>query len=161
MCGPVSYPQGRLGLVVNKNKQRGDRAERAVRDWVARRWPGSFKTRAGFNDDLGDVVAVTHGGRVALQVKDVAKPQWSEWFSQLEEQVATLRIESRGSDRVVGGAIVHKYRGRSDPGSWRAVVTLNRLVDMLNAEYLAGRDDGRSEAASTPAEEKGVGRGDE
>ena len=55
--------------MVNTNKAKGDRAERVVRDWAAKLWPGSFKTRAGFNEDLGDVIVEHPAGRVVLQVK--------------------------------------------------------------------------------------------
>lgn len=128
--------------MANPNKAKGDRAERAVRDWATARWPGSFKTRAGFNEDLGDIVATPAPGRVALQVKDVASPSWSQWFTQLASQVATLRAESAGDTRVLGGVIVHKLRGQGDPGKWRAVTTLDGLASLLESVYRAGLEDG-------------------
>lgn len=127
--------------MANVNKNKGDRAERAVRDWAVARYPGSFKTRAGFTDDLGDIILAHDGGRVGLQVKDVASPSWTQWFHQLSGQVVTLIRESPG--RVLGGVIVHKARGQGDPGSWRAVVPLSSLADLLDAAYNAGLEDGR------------------
>lgn len=129
--------------MANTNKNKGDRAERAVRDWAVSRYPDSFKTRAGFNDDLGDVILEHDGGRVALQVKDVASPSWSEWFRQLTAQVATLVRES-GTRAVLGGVIVHKARGKADPRVWRAVVELDDLADLLDSAYQAGRDHGHA-----------------
>lgn len=130
--------------MANRNKQRGDRAERAVRDWAKDRWPGSFKTRAGFNEDLGDIVATLPGGRLAIQVKDVASPNWTAWFKQLADQVATLRRESKGDARVLGGVIVHKLRGHANPATWRAIVRLEDLADLLETTYQAGLKDASS-----------------
>lgn len=126
----------------NPNKQKGDRAERAVLAWCSERFPGSFKTRAGFNDDLGDVILEASGGRVGLQVKDVASPVWSAWFTQLRDQVATLRANSAPIS-VLGGVIVHKARGSSDPGTWRAVAPLADVVALIEAAYTAGFKDGQ------------------
>lgn len=133
--------------MANANKRKGDVAERAVRDYAAERYPGSFKTRAGFNDDLGDVIAITDGGRLVLQVKNVAKPVWREWFTQLANQVATAVRESHGSHRVIGGLIVHKARGVGNPAKWRAVAELDTVLDLLDEAYTNGYDDGYREAA--------------
>lgn len=136
--------------MANSNKRKGDRAERAVRDWATSRWPESFKTRAGFNEDLGDIIVSGVNqdgsgalpGRVVLQVKDVASPKWAEWFKQLADQVATAVRESAPS-RVIGGVIVHKVRGSADPGQWRAVTTLGDFMYLVQAAYEAGLEDGR------------------
>lgn len=132
----------------NPNKAKGDRAERAVRDWATENYPGSFKTRAGFNDDLGDVVLEHPGGRVVLQVKDVTTPPWREWFGQLAAQVLTCAAESdRG---VLGGFIVHKARGQADPAQWRCVAPLEVVMATLDAAHYAGRLQGRLEAEQAP-----------
>lgn len=123
--------------MANRNKDKGDRAERAVRDWAVKRWPGSFKTRAGFNDDQGDIIAVHPGGRLVLQVKDVASPTWTAWFKQLAAQVMTCRELSRPLP-VLGGVIVHKARGSADPATWRAVAPLGELAELVDAAYQAG-----------------------
>lgn len=124
--------------MTNRNKRKGDAAERKVRDLVAARYPGSFKTRAGFNEDLGDVIVAHPAGRVVLQVKDVAKPAWRQWFAQVADQVDTCARESEGA--VLGGIIVHKARGVGDPAKWRAVVELGDVLDLIDAAYAAGLD---------------------
>lgn len=123
----------------NPNKAKGDRAERAVRDWVLERFPDSFKTRAGFNDDLGDVIVAGPRlpGRFVLQVKDVATPTWAAWFAQVREQVDTCVRASRPIP-VLGGAVVHKARGVADPARWRAVMELGDLLDTLETAYRWG-----------------------
>lgn len=124
--------------MVNKNKQKGDRAERAVRDFICSKYPASFKTRAGFDDDLGDVIAMHHSGALVLQVKDVAKPAWGMWFHQLATQIANCRTRFKGNTTVQGGIIVHKTRGISDPSKWRAISTLGAHLDLLDKIYSAG-----------------------
>lgn len=130
----------------NANKAKGDRAERAVRDWAVGLYPGSFKTRAGFNEDLGDIILEHPGGRVVLQVKDVGSPTWTEWFAQLAGQVLTCAAESPATRPTLGGVIVHKARGQADPARWRAVAPLEALMDLVDTAYTAGRSRGRTEA---------------
>lgn len=134
--------------MANPNKRKGDVAERAVRDLATSRYPGSFKTRAGFNDDLGDVIVTHPAGRLVLQVKDVASPSWKSWRQQLSDQVATCRTESETN--VVGGVIVHKYRGHGDPATWHAVTSLGDLLDLLDEAYTRGHNDGLNEIRRTP-----------
>ena len=114
---------------MNKNKAKGDRAERAVRDYLKEIWPGTFRSRAGFNNDLGDVIADTPRGLLCIQVKDVATPQWKTWFTQLEDQVQTLRANT--TKPVIGGILIWKARGSADPATWRAITTLNQLPQLI------------------------------
>ena len=127
--------------MANANKRKGDAAERKVRDFVTERWPRSFKTRAGFNDDLGDVIVEHPAGRIVLQVKDVASPTWRDWFKQLAGQVATCERES--DKDVLGGLIVHKARGVGDAGKWRAVAELDTVLALISEAYDVGWADGQ------------------
>ena len=115
----------------NANKDKGDRAERAVRDHlVDAGLPKVKKTRAGFDDDLGDIVVtdpVDRHRRTILQVKDVASPQWSKWHDQVASQVEVAEAEH--------GVIVHKRR--RSPGctgqvqEWNVVMTLEQYTALL------------------------------
>lgn len=131
--------------MANANKRKGDAAERKVRDFVTDRYPGSFKTRAGFDDDLGDVIVNHPSGRVVLQVKDVASPTWSKWFTQLREQVTQCARHSLPIP-TVGGAIVHKARGVGDAGQWRAIMPLSDLMHLLDDVHARGVSEGRGVA---------------
>lgn len=115
--------------MANANKRRGDRAEMAVRDYLKKIWPGTRRTRPGFDDDLGDVIAETPDGLLCVQVKDVATPQWKTWFAQLDDQVATLRQQT--DKPVLGGVLVWKTRGSADPADWRVVSRLDRMVGLI------------------------------
>ena len=113
----------------NRNKQKGDRAERAVRDYLQTIWPGTRRTRAGWDEDLGDVIADTPRGLLCIQVKDVATPQWKTWFTQLEDQVQTLRANT--TKPVVGGVLIWKARASADPATWHTITTLNHLPQLI------------------------------
>lgn len=131
--------------MANANKRKGDVAERAVRDFLSTLWP-TKKTRAGFDDDLGDVLADTPAGRLVVQVKDVASPEWKKWYAQLADQVRVCREHTESID-VLGGILVHKYRGRGNPEDWHAICRLEDLTEMITRAYESGVDDG---IASSP-----------
>ena len=130
--------------MANASKRKGDAAERKVRDLAVSRYPGSFKTRAGFDDDLGDVIVNHPAGRVVLQVKDVAQPTWKKWVDQLRAQVATCTSHSL-PHVTVGGAIVHKARGVGDAGQWRAVMPVDDLFYLLDEVHARGVQAGRKQ----------------
>lgn len=123
--------------MANANKRKGDVAERAVRDYLSTLWP-TKKTRAGFDDDLGDVLADTPAGRLVVQVKDVASPAWKTWYAQLADQVRVCRELSDGKP-VLGGILVHKYRGHSQAEQWHAICRLEEFTDIIDQAYQAGR----------------------
>lgn len=111
----------------NPQKQKGDRAERAVRDYLtAQGFRGAFKTRAGYSDDRGDVIVPLRGhqgGGMAVQVKDVATPAWKAWMAGLADQVRN------GGHRH--GVIWWKRRGSSDPGTWTVMMTGQAFLEVL------------------------------
>ena len=115
----------------NVNKSKGDRAERAVRDHLVEAGlPKVIKTRAGFDDDLGDIVVTDPADRhrrAILQVKDVASPQWSKWHDQVASQVEVAEAEH--------GVIVHKRRRSpgctGQPETWNVVMTLEQYTALL------------------------------
>lgn len=116
--------------MANPNKRKGDRAEIAVKNYLQSIGLEAKRTRSGWNDDLGDIIATTPHGLLCVQVKDVAQPKWGEWFEQLAEQVKTLKDNT--PKPVIGGVIVWKQRGKSDPGQWRVVCQLQFLPQLLN-----------------------------
>lgn len=116
----------------NRNKQRGDRAEVAVKNYFQSLGFESKRTRAGFDSDLGDIIATTPRGLLCVQVKDCAKAEWGKWFTQLNDQIATLKANT--TKPVVGGILVWKMRGTSNPANWRAICQLEQLPRLLG-EY--------------------------
>lgn len=113
--------------MANANKAKGDRAEAAVRDFLkAQGFAHAFRTRAGWDDDRGDVIVPQGRGQgpgMCVQVKDVATPAWKSWFDGLVEQIRN------GGHRH--GVIWWKRRGHADPGRWTVMLTGAAFVDLL------------------------------
>lgn len=105
----------------NPNKLRGDRAERAVRDYLrANGFPHCERTRAGYTRDAGDLHPAPG---LTVQVADRAQYAWPEWLRQLDEQ----RDEAKADHAV----LVVKRRGLGDPGQWLAVMPLAAITRLL------------------------------
>lgn len=123
----------------NANKAKGDRAEAAVRDYLVSSGFSAFRTRAGWDDDRGDVIVPlrpSQPGGMAIQVKDVASPAWKTWWIQLREQ-----IQNGNHDH---GVIWWKRRGHADPGDWTVMMPGHAFVDLLDAlGYPRETSDGR------------------
>lgn len=105
----------------NPNKAKGDRAERAVRDYLrANGFPHCERTRAGYTRDAGDLHPAPG---LTVQVKDRAQYAWPEWLRQLDEQ----RDEAKADHAV----LVVKRRNLGDPGEWLAVMPLAAIARLL------------------------------
>lgn len=110
----------------NANKAKGDRAEAAVRDYIVEYFPESWRTRAGWDEDRGDIVLDLLGDKVltwAIQVKDTAGVPGTPEFAALADQ-----IKAGGHQ---GGAIWHKLRGKADPRQWRVIMTGEAYLHLM------------------------------
>ncbi|MFC9514609.1 hypothetical protein ACFTSD_02655 [Nocardiaceae bacterium NPDC056970] len=83
--------------MTNRNKAKGDRYERDVRDFLrGHGFPGCERTRAGYERDAGDLhldPVVGVGPGVIAQCKDHKTPNWSEFLEGLAEQIGESRAE--------------------------------------------------------------------
>lgn len=108
----------------NPHKDRGDRFENAVRDYVqSRGFPWTERTRAGYARDWGDLHLEPITRAVIAQCKNHNRLTFPEWLVQLRQQVA--RAGARH------GFLVVKRRGVSDPGRSLAVMELEQLLALL------------------------------
>ena len=110
----------------NPNKAKGDRAESAVRDLVVEYFPESWRTRAGWDEDRGDVVLDLLGDKAltwAIQVKDTAGIPGTPELTALASQI-TAGLHQ-------GGVIWHKIRGKADPRAWRVVMSGQQYMDLM------------------------------
>ncbi len=103
----------------NRNKEKGDRFERAALLVAQEHFPDAFKTRAGWDDDRGDIV-LDKSYRFVLQVKDCTSKPWYVWLDELDEQ--------KKNAGALHGAIVVKRRGVSDAGEGMAYMRYRDLV---------------------------------
>lgn len=97
----------------NRNKQKGDRFESAAVLTAKDLFPEAFRTRAGWDDDRGDVV-LTPTYSIIQQVKDCQAKPWYEWLDELDSQLMHAGAQY--------GALVSKRRGRADAGEAMAVM---------------------------------------
>lgn len=107
-------------------KTAGTRAERAVADWLRTaldddRIDRRAKTGAKDRGDVGGLRA--HGQRIVVEVKDVSRMALGEWVAEAEAE--------RGNDDALAGLVVHKRRGRADPGDWYVTMTGRDLLGLL------------------------------
>lgn len=116
----------------NRQKQKGDRAERAVRDYLQSLGLQAKRTRAGFDTDLGDIILTTDRGLLTIQVKDCTQARWTEWFEQLRSQIQVLKDTT--VQPVLGGVLVWRLRGTSDPAKWRTICQLEQLPRLLGED---------------------------
>lgn len=107
----------------NRNKQKGDRFERAALLVAQEKFPDAFKTRDGFHDDCGDIV-LDKTARFIVQAKDCASKPWFVWLDELDVQ--------KKNAGAVHGVVVCKRRGISDAGEALAVM---RYRDLINLAY--------------------------
>ena len=107
----------------NRMKQKGDRAEVAVRTVLrALGFPWCERTKAGYERDAGDLHLVPG---VIAQVKNVRTPRWAEWLEGLDAQVAEAKADI--------GFLVWKRVGVGDAraGEWLAVMTVEEMAVLL------------------------------
>lgn len=92
-------------------KQKGDRAERAVVEFLNREGITAHRIRAGSPDDVGDIEA--HADLV-IEVKDRGKIDLPAWLRKLAVQKA--------NKDAAFGVIIVKKRGSADPLEWAYVM---------------------------------------
>jgi len=109
-------------------KAAGSRFERLVADYLAEHVSEfvdrRVKTGAEDKGDIGGVRA--HGQRVAVECKDVAKMNLSGWVSEAETE--------RLNDDALAGVVVHKRRGKGNPGDQYVTLTLDGLAALLTGK---------------------------
>ncbi len=112
--------------MANANKAKGDRAERAVREWYgANGFPDAVRTRAGYARDWGDVLLLPqwHRGPMA-QVKDCQVLRWSTWLDRLDRQ--------QSDSGALAAWLVVKRPGMGNPAGWLAVMTVAKHRELLS-----------------------------
>lgn len=67
--------------------------------------------------DRGDIggVRTLDGGRIVIEVKNVAKLALSQWVTEAEVE--------RGNDDAAVGVVWHKRAGTTNPGEWYVTLT--------------------------------------
>lgn len=107
----------------NRNKQKGDRFERATLLAALPYFPEAKRTRAGWDEDRGDVL-LDPNMRFIAQSKDCQSKPWFTWLDELDVQ-----LKHSGA---LHGAIVSKRTGVSDAGEAMAVMRFENWLKMAS-----------------------------
>jgi hypothetical protein len=99
-----------VGGVTNPSKVKGSLAERQMVAWLVENgFPLAHRSRAGWSNDIGDVLGC---GQV-IEVKNAKTARWGEWLAELD-------VEKVNAGMSQGVLVVRRSR-ITDPGDWLAV----------------------------------------
>lgn len=116
--------------MVNKNKRKGDWAEKVAAEFAKSKGFNARRTKAGYERDYGDIHLnpFTLGGAI-IQVKNVATPEWNKW---LNEQLPLQAEEAKAEIAF----ILNKRPGQGEAkvGDWLAVMRYEDMLKLIN-EY--------------------------
>lgn len=108
--------------MTNKNKAKGSAAERAVCDHLNLKGVEAERVPAGATLDRGDLW-IPDKNWPAIQIKNHARLDLSGW-------VDDVAVQAVNAGRYAG-VVVHKRRGRGNPGSWYTTCTLDTLIAII------------------------------
>ena len=95
----------------NPSKVKGDKAERDLVAWLVRNgYPLAHRSRAGWSDDVGDVLGVPG---LVIEVKHAKTMRLGPWLDELDVEKVNAGCRS--------GVLIVRRPGWPDPGEWFAV----------------------------------------
>lgn len=101
--------------MTSPQKRKGDKAERDFVNWlISRGYVAARRTRAGWDDDKGDVNLGSRERRLFIDVKDRKELKVNSWLDSMEQKLLDL-------PEFDDGVIVVKRPGQADPGEWWAI----------------------------------------
>lgn len=107
--------------MTSRSKIKGSAFEREIVLYLREQgWEGAERTRAGWQDDRGDIDGVPGVTFECKNQKVLALAQW----------VDELVVEMQHGNNSVG-AVVHKRRGVTDSGNYYATLPLSVFVRLL------------------------------
>ena len=110
------------------SKAKGASAERAVTDYLrANGFPYAERRRAGATADTGDIIAIPG---LTVEVKNHQRLELSSWVDQM------LGEMNNTTPAAWQGVVVHKRKGKTDPGEWYATTTFDLWLTMLKEGYV-------------------------
>jgi hypothetical protein len=118
--------------MANPNKAKGSSFERQTADYWQEQWSEWIDRRAPTGGkDKGDLVNVRVGtARVVVEIKNsVSYKDLSGWVTEAATEAA--------NDGAIGGLVVHKRKGKADPGQQYVTLTQETLLSILKAALAA------------------------
>lgn len=109
--------------MVNRSKQKGTTAETALVRYLIERTGLPIERRAlAGNADKGDIAGFPG---LTIEVKNCQRVELAKWIDEAE-------VERRNA-RTPFGVVIHKRRGKGNPGQWFATMTVAQLLALLDA----------------------------
>ena len=103
------------------SKNKGSGFEREIVQYLREQgWTGAERTRAGWQDDRGDIDGVIG---VTLECKNQKAMTLAGWIDE-------LIVEMANANNTMG-AVVHKRKGVTDAGNYYASLPLKTFVQLL------------------------------
>lgn len=108
--------------MANANKAKGSAAERATCTYLNSKGVEAERVPAGATLDRGDLW-IPDKNWPAIQIKNHARLDLSGWVDDVAEQ-------ANNAGRYAG-VVIHKRRGKGNPGSWYVTSTLDTLIAII------------------------------
>lgn len=107
--------------MVSRSKAKGSAYERDVVSYLREQgWDGAERTRAGWQDDRGDIDGVVG---VTFECKNQRSMTLAEWLDELVVEM------QHGNNHI--GAVIHKRRGVTNVADHYATMPVSVLVALL------------------------------
>lgn len=113
--------------MANRNGQKGSSFERLIADHLRDAWDDRIDRRVKTGSkDKGDIANFRVGAhRVVIECKNVRAMNLSGWVAEAAEE--------RDNDDALVGLVVHKRKGKGQPGDQYVTLTLTDLLTLLHA----------------------------
>jgi len=103
------------------SKRKGSKAELDLVKYLKENgWKYADRRLAGNSNDKGDVSGVNG---VVFEVKNHARMDLAGWTEELITEIRNAQSET--------GAVVHKRKGKGNPGDWYATMPVSLFVELL------------------------------
>ena len=106
--------------MTSKSKAKGSQAERDVVKWLKQWFPYVDRRLAGATLDKGDISGIPG---VTIEIKNHAKMDLAGWLQELATEMA--------NDRAWTGVVLHKRKGKGNPGEWYATMPAQVWIELL------------------------------
>jgi hypothetical protein len=106
--------------MTSASKAKGSQAERDVVKWLKQWFPYVDRRLAGATLDKGDISGIPG---VTIEIKNHAKMDLSTWLGELEVEMK--------NDNAWTGVLLHKRKGKSNPGEWYATMPGKVWLELL------------------------------
>lgn len=106
--------------VVSASKRKGTAAETAVVRWLVEHgFPHAERRAMSGTQDRGDIAGIPG---VALEVKNCREMRLGPWMDEATREASNARA------RIF--AVIHKRRGKTDPGQWFVTMPLEVFAEL-------------------------------